>query len=89
MVDNRQPSTSPEVNGHGLVVTRRQFFALAGGTASYTNVQRVPYLKFNSANSHDVRSGSNGYCGGTIMCRAAAGYDGPTGLGTPNGVAGF
>jgi len=64
-------------------------FALAGGTASYANAQRVPYLKFTRANSHDVMSGSNGYCGGSIMCRAAAGYDGPTGLGTPNGIGGF
>ena len=64
-------------------------FALAGGTSSYANAQRVPYVKFTSANSHDVTSGSNGYCGGAIVCRAAAGYDGPTGLGTPNGTGGF
>jgi subtilase family serine protease len=64
-------------------------FALAGGTASYTNAQQAPYVKFNSFNAHDVVSGSNGYCGGTIECRAATGYDGPTGLGTPNGSGGF
>jgi hypothetical protein len=32
----------------------------------------------------DVTSGSNGTCG-TYVCNAAAGYDGPTGLGTING----
>jgi len=26
---------------------------------------------------------------GTIMCSAAAGYDGPTGVGTPTGLDGF
>jgi hypothetical protein len=63
-------------------------FALAGGTSSYTNAQQIPYLKFTSSNSHDVTTGSNGSCG-TIMCNATTGYDGPTGLGTPNGTSGF
>jgi subtilase family serine protease len=64
-------------------------FALAGGVGSSTNAQQVPYLKFTSSNSHDVTSGSNGFCRGTIMCIAVVGYDGPTGLGTPNGTSGF
>ena len=33
---------------------------------------------------NDVTSGSNGSCGGSYLCTAGAGYDGPTGLGTPN-----
>jgi subtilase family serine protease len=37
----------------------------------------------------DVTSGSNGSCGGTYLCTAVAGYDGPTGLGTPNGGTAF
>ena len=37
----------------------------------------------------DVTSGSNGSCGGSYLCTAKAGYDGPTGLGTPNGIGGF
>jgi subtilase family serine protease len=37
----------------------------------------------------DVTSGSNGSCGGSYLCTAGAGYDGPTGLGTPNGTAAF
>ncbi|WP_194892055.1 hypothetical protein [Catenulispora pinisilvae] len=28
-------------------------------------------------------------CGGDYQCDAVAGYDGPTGLGTPNGLAAF
>ncbi len=35
---------------------------------------------------HDVTSGSNGSCG-TYACNAGAGYDGPTGNGTPDGAA--
>lgn len=34
---------------------------------------------------NDVTSGNNGDCGsGTILCNAGAGWDGPTGYGTPN-----
>ena len=33
----------------------------------------------------DVTSGKNGTCG-TALCNAGAGWDGPTGLGTPNGT---
>jgi hypothetical protein len=35
----------------------------------------------------DVTSGSNGSCGGSYLCTAGPGYDGPTGLGTPNATA--
>ncbi|HEY7114686.1 MAG TPA: hypothetical protein VIA45_17290 [Thermoanaerobaculia bacterium] len=36
----------------------------------------------------DVTSGRNGSCSG-LLCAAGPGYDGPTGLGTPNGIAAF
>lgn len=41
----------------------------------------------NPSKYRDVTSGSNGSCGGSIMCAAGAGYDGPTGLGSPNFIA--
>jgi len=41
------------------------------------------YLGYRSL--FDVTSGSDGSCGGTYFCTAIPGYDGPTGLGTPNG----
>jgi Subtilase family len=37
----------------------------------------------------DVTSGNNGSCGGSYFCTAMPGYDGPTGLGTPNGPSSF
>jgi subtilase family serine protease len=37
----------------------------------------------------DVVGGSNGYCGGDYLCTGLAGYDAPTGLGTPNGIGAF
>jgi len=39
----------------------------------------------------DVVGGSNGYCGGVhnYLCNGVKGYDGPTGLGTPDGAGGL
>jgi subtilase family serine protease len=39
-------------------------------------------------NFFDVTSGSDGTCG-SDLCTASVGWDGPTGLGTPNGPAAF
>jgi subtilase family serine protease len=61
-------------------------FALAGGISN--SAQQTVYSNFTSSNSHDVTTGSTGSCG-TIMCKGVPGYDGPTGLGTPNGTGGF
>jgi hypothetical protein len=60
-------------------------YALAGNGSSVT-YGSYPYSHTSSLN--DVTSGSNGSCG-NYLCNAQAGYDGPTGLGTPNGTAGF
>jgi hypothetical protein len=40
----------------------------------------------NKADWFDVTTGRDGNCR-SALCRAAAGWDGPTGLGTPNGAA--
>ncbi len=61
-------------------------YALTGNAAS-ANAGSTPYAHANLL--HDVTSGSNGSCGGTYLCTAKVGYDGPTGLGTPNGIAAF
>lgn len=37
----------------------------------------------------DVVGGSNGFCGGDYLCTGVVGYDAPTGVGTPNGLAAF
>lgn len=61
-------------------------YALAGNAAS-TVYGSYPYSHTSALN--DVVSGSNGSCGGSYLCTARPGYDGPTGLGTPNGVGAF
>ncbi len=59
-------------------------YALSGNTARYP--AKYPYK--DRADLNDVTSGSNGGCG-VPLCQARRGWDGPTGLGTPNGVAAF
>jgi subtilase family serine protease len=61
-------------------------YALAGNTASISNGS-YPYS--HSGSLFDVTSGTNGQCTYAYLCTAVAGYDGPTGRGTPNGVAAF
>ncbi len=55
------------------------------GTA--VNFGGDPYSHIPSL--YDVTSGSNGSCGGRYLCTARAGYDGPSGLGTPHGSSAF
>jgi subtilase family serine protease len=47
-----------------------------------------PYTQY-AGNFFDITSGSNGNCSPTQLCTAGLGWDGPTGLGTPNGTGGF
>jgi hypothetical protein len=59
-------------------------YALAGNTVSNAST-----LYANPGALYDVTGGSNGTCSVTYFCTAGPGYDGPTGLGTPNGIASF
>ncbi len=61
-------------------------YALAGnaGSVSYGS---YPYS--HTASLNDVTGGSNGSCGGSSLCTAGTGWDGPTGLGTPQGTGAF
>ena len=61
-------------------------YALAGNAASVT-AGSYPYSHTGSL--FDVTSGSNGSCSPSYLCTSGTGYDGPTGLGTPNGTGGF
>jgi hypothetical protein len=59
--------------------------ALAGNAAKLPNAK---YIYQHASALNDVTSGSNKHwdCGGDYLCTAGKGYDGPTGLGTPNGL---
>src|SRR2546430_1215187 len=61
-------------------------YALAGTPGATDYPAAYPYAHQTSL--FDVTTGSNGTCG-VGMCTARTGWDGPTGLGTPNGLAAF
>ncbi len=63
-------------------------YALAGNTGSLS-YGSYPYHHDTATTLHDVTSGSNGRCRPSYLCTGRTGYDGPTGLGTPNGTGGF
>ncbi|MDX3236957.1 carboxypeptidase regulatory-like domain-containing protein [Streptomyces sp. ME03-5709C] len=63
-------------------------YALAGTPAEGTYPNAYPY-DASGAGIHDVVGGSNGSCTPAYLCEARTGYDGPTGLGTPDGLAAF
>jgi N-acetylneuraminic acid mutarotase len=62
-------------------------YADAGTPVSGTYPNSYPYAKTGALN--DVTTGNNGTCSPAYLCTAGPGYDGPTGLGTPNGIAAF
>ncbi|MEW2274804.1 S53 family peptidase [Streptomyces griseofuscus] len=64
-------------------------YALAGTPSSGSYPAKFPYAKAGTSALNDVTSGSNGSCGGSYLCTARSGYDGPTGVGTPEGVSAF
>ena len=64
-------------------------YALAGTPAAGSYPSSYPYADPSALN--DVTSGTNydQSCTPAYFCTAGPGYDGPTGLGTPDGVAAF
>jgi hypothetical protein len=69
-------------------------YGLAGNAGATDYPARLAYASPGSL--FDVTSGSNGSCSrgkrntsNRYLCTAGPGYDGPTGLGTPNGLGGF
>jgi subtilase family serine protease len=60
-------------------------YALSGNTAGYP----ASYTWGHSSGLNDVTSGTNGTCTPAVWCTSGVGWDGPTGLGTPNGTSAF
>jgi subtilase family serine protease len=63
-------------------------YALASTPKTQT-ANSLPYLFGNKNNLHDVVGGSNGICSPSYLCTGKTKYDGPTGLGSPNGLGAF
>ncbi|HEY2286378.1 MAG TPA: putative Ig domain-containing protein [Streptosporangiaceae bacterium] len=62
-------------------------YALAGSPAAGTFPSS--YLYQHTGSLFDVTTGATATCSPSYLCTAGTGYDGPTGLGTPDGVAAF
>jgi hypothetical protein len=63
--------------------------ALGGHPQLFANAS---HLYSHTSGLFDVVGGNDGLmmdCGGDYQCNGVAGYDGPTGLGTPNGLSAF
>jgi Putative Ig domain len=60
-------------------------FALAGSPGSTP----ADDIYTHTGDFFDVTSGNNGSCSPAYLCTAETGYDGPTGIGAPNGIAGL
>ena len=60
-------------------------YALAGnaGTSPADDIYT------HTSDFFDVTSGNDGSCSTAFLCTAETGYDGPTGIGTPDGIAGL
>jgi len=95
------PNTGVAVFDSTPLQGRSGWFVVGGTSASSPIIASVFGLAANSAANNeafpyshtgslfDVTSGSNGSCSPTQLCTARAGWDGPTGLGTPNGTGAF
>ncbi|MEY9863644.1 hypothetical protein ABH935_009297 [Catenulispora sp. GAS73] len=88
--------TTDGITGWGIVGgTSASSPYLAGVIALAGHPQRFPdasYLYSHTSGLYDVVGGANNEvldCGGDYQCNAVAGYDGPTGLGTPHGLGAF
>ncbi len=85
-----------ELGGAGWVVEGGTSAATAYVAGLYGRANRPTGAAVARAYSHpdaffDVTDGFPGYCPplAGYVCTAAVGFDGPTGLGSPNGLAGF
>jgi RHS repeat-associated protein len=65
----------------GILVLAPQDTTATSGPGNWYNSAYTP----GAFSVNDVQSGSTGSCGG-YLCDAGPGYDGPTGLGTPDGL---
>ncbi len=64
-------------------------YALSGNLPANANANSLPYNLGSRSNLHDVVGGSNGDCSPAYLCAGKTKYDGPTGLGSPNGTGAF
>jgi hypothetical protein len=71
----------------GTSVTAPIVAGIVAQANNFTRSLRADAFYQKTASLYDITSGSNGTCtGSSYLCTATSGYDGPSGLGTPNGI---
>jgi hypothetical protein len=71
------------LGGHGAGT------GVSGAAGLYAAANTATPANSASAALFDVAGGANGTCAALLACTSATGWDGPTGLGSPSGIAGF
>src|SRR5262249_52096743 len=81
-------NNGPSSNGWGVIGGTSAASPFVAGVYALTGHSAVgpSYAYANTSSYFDVTTGSNGSCT-TAMCKSGAGWDGPTGIGSPNGSA--
>ncbi|HEY2443962.1 MAG TPA: ricin-type beta-trefoil lectin domain protein [Streptosporangiaceae bacterium] len=91
--DTYQQSAGWSVAGGTSVSTPiiASVYALAGNPTPGTYPASYPYQASSAADLYDITVGSNGACepARQYLCNAGPGFDGPTGMGTPDGTGAF
>lgn len=64
-------------------------FALTGGIPSNVTASSIPYDYYGGSDFHNISSGSDCVSEGQQHCTASAGFNTPSGIGSPNGINGF
>jgi MYXO-CTERM domain-containing protein len=76
-------------NGWGTVGGTSAASPFATGALAVTGIVNgnfdPSWVWKNADRFYDITTGSNGTCTPAYVCKAGAGYDGPTGVGSPNG----
>jgi subtilase family serine protease len=62
-------------------------YGSAGNVTSAQPANSMPYTA--TSGLYDVVAGANGTCSVAYLCTGLTGFDGPTGLGAPNGISAF
>ena len=86
-MDRIAPGTSSWLVFGGTSVSAPLIGGIFGANGG--KVQSASTIYAHPQHLFDVTSGSNGTCDPAYFCTGEVGYDGPTGMGTPNGIGAF
>jgi len=78
-----------EVGGTSLAAPLVAGLVADSKASGQATVMAKLYGSLGTSRLHDVKSGSTGSCSPSYLCKAIAGYDGPSGVGSPAALTAF